>query len=593
MSVHSVLFGIVNLAGVSEGEEMRVEKAAVLGSGTMGAQIAAHLANAGVPTLLLDIPPRELTPEEQAKGLKLDSPQVKNRIARGGLEAAVKAKPAAFFTPDFASLVTPGNFDDDLPKIKDCDLIIEAVVENLEIKRSLFERVEQYRRPGSIVASNTSGIPIHLLAEGRSDDFKQHFLGVHFFNPPRYLHLVEIIRTEWTKPEVSCFVYGFLDQRLGKGVVPAKDRPNFIANRIGTFGALFTIKTMLDDGYSIEEVDKMTGPAVGRPKSATFRTFDLVGLDVFTHVIKNLYEALPEDEEREMFVVPEVLATMVQRGLLGNKTKAGFYKKQKGEGDKREIWALDTATLDYRPSEKVKLPSLDMAKNIEDLPERIKTLTWGKDRAGAFLWKTLSRTLVYAAKRIPEIADNVVEVDRAMRWGFGWELGPFEVWDAIGVEKSVARMKEEGLTVPANVEQMLASGATSFYKKENGQQSYFDFASGKYVPLTDQPGVLILKVDQGTHGRDQEERRRFVDRHRRRCCVSRVSLENERDWRRHASDVEVCTRGSREKLRRSGRRQSGRELLRRRKHHVDVDGSAGGKLGRARHDGRAFSRTRR
>jgi 3-hydroxyacyl-CoA dehydrogenase len=468
---------------------MRVERAAVLGAGTMGAQIAAHLANAGVPTLLLDILPRELTPEEQKKGLMLDDPKVRSRIASSGLEAAVKAKPAAFFVPENAALVTPGNFDDDLAKLKDCDLIIEAVVENLNIKRSLFERVEQHRRPGSIVASNTSGIPIHLLAEGRSEDFKQHFLGVHFFNPPRYLHLVEIIRTEWTKPEVSCFLYGFLDQRLGKGVVPAKDRPNFIANRIGTFGALFTIKTMLEDGYSIEEVDKMTGPAVGRPKSATFRTFDIVGLDVFTHVIKNLFEALPEDEEREMFVVPEVLATMVQRGLLGNKTKAGFYKKD----DKRELWALDTATLDYRPLEKVKLPSLDMAKNIEDLPGRIKALTWSKDRAGAFLWKTLAKTLTYAAKRIPEIADNVVEVDRAMRWGFGWELGPFEVWDAIGVDKSVSRMKEEGMSVPANVEQMLASGATSFYKKENGQQSYFDFASGKYVPLVDQPGVLILK----------------------------------------------------------------------------------------------------
>ena len=472
---------------------MRIEKAAVLGAGTMGAQIAAHLANAGVPTLLLDIAPRELTPDEQAKGLTLDSPQVRNRIARNGLEAAKNAKPAAFFTPDNASLVSVGNFDDDLAKLKDRDLIIEAVVENLDIKRSLFERVEQHRRPASIVASNTSGIPIHLLAEGRSDDFKQHFLGVHFFNPPRYLHLVEIIRTEWTKPEVSCFLYGFLDERLGKGVVPAKDRPNFIANRIGTFGALYTIKTMLDDGYSIEEVDKMTGPAVGRPKSATFRTFDLVGLDVFTHVIKNLYEALPEDEEREMFVVPGVLAQMVQRGLLGNKTKAGFYKKQKGEGDKREIWTLDTATLDYRPSEKVKLPALEMAKNIEDLPERIKALVWSKDRTGAFLWKTISHTLAYAAKRIPEIADSVVEVDRAMRWGFGWELGPFEVWDAIGVEKSVARMREEGVKIPANVEAMLAAGPISFYKKDNGQQSYFDFKTGKYVPLADPLGVLVLK----------------------------------------------------------------------------------------------------
>ncbi|HSE21350.1 MAG TPA: 3-hydroxyacyl-CoA dehydrogenase NAD-binding domain-containing protein [Pyrinomonadaceae bacterium] len=472
---------------------MRIQKAAVLGAGTMGAQIAAHLANAGVPTLLLDIPPRDLTPDEQRKGLTLESAAVRNRIAHGGLEAAKKAKPAAFFVPENASLVTVGNFDDDLGKLKDCDLIIEAVVENLEIKRSLFERVEEHRRPGSIVASNTSGIPIHRLAEGRSDDFKQHFLGVHFFNPPRYLHLVEIIRTEWTKPEVSCFLFGFLDQRLGKGVVPAKDRPNFIANRIGTYGALLTIKTMLEDGYSIEEVDRMTGTAVGRPKSATFRTFDLVGLDVFTHVIKNLFEALPDDEEREMFVVPGVLATMVERGLLGNKTKAGFYKKQSGSGEKREIWTLDTASLDYRPSEKVKLPALDMAKNIENLAERIKTLVWSKDRVGAFLWKTFSRTLVYSAKRIPEIADNIVEVDRAMRWGFGWELGPFEVWDAIGVEKSVSRLKEEGVPIPANVDQMLASGARTFYKNENGQQFYFDFAVGNYVALNDSPGVLVLK----------------------------------------------------------------------------------------------------
>lgn len=472
---------------------MRIEKAAVLGAGTMGAQIAAHLANAGVPTLLLDIPPRELTPEEQSKGLRLDTKAVRNRIAQTGFEAAKKAKPAAFFTQESTSLVQIGNFEDDLPKLKDCDLIIEAVVENLEIKRSLYERVEQHRKPGSIVASNTSGIPIALLAEGRSDDFKAHFVGVHFFNPPRYLHLVELIRTEWTKPEVSCFMFGFLDQRLGKGVVPAKDRPNFIANRIGTFGALHTIKTMLDDGYSIEEVDKLTGPAVGRPKTATFRTFDLVGLDVFSHVIKNLYEALPEDEDREMFVAPEFLTRMVERGILGNKTKGGFYQRQKGDGDKREIWTLDTASLQYRPAQKVKLPSLDMAKNIEDTPERIKALVWGKDRGGAFLWKTLSRTLRYSAAKIPEIADTVVEVDRAMRWGFNWELGPFEIWDAISVEKSVARMKEEGQSVPENVEAMLAAGNKSFYKKENGQQFYFDFATGKYAPLSEPSGTIILK----------------------------------------------------------------------------------------------------
>lgn len=472
---------------------MRIEKAAVLGAGTMGAQIAAHLANARIPTLLLDIVPRELTPEEHSKGLNLDSKPVRNRIAAAGLEGAKKAKPAAFFTPELASLVSVGNFDDDLSKLKDCDLIIEAVVENLDIKRSLFERVEQHRKPGSIVASNTSGIPIRQLAEGRSEDFRQHFLGVHFFNPPRYLHLVEIIRTEWTKGEVSCFMYGFLDQRLGKGVVAAKDRPNFIANRIGTFGAMVTIKTMLEDAYSIEEVDKITGQAVGRPKSATFRTFDLVGLDVFGHVVKNLYEALPEDEERDAFMAPEFLTQMIGRGILGNKTKGGFYRRQPGENGKKEIWALDYATLEYRPAQKVKLPALDMAKNIEDLPQRIKALVWGKERVGAFLWKTMSRTFRYAANHIPEIADNILEVDRAMRWGFNWELGVFETWDAIGVEKSVARMKEEGHAVPANVEKMLESGATSFYTNRDGQQFYYDFASNQYQAVAEQPGVIVLK----------------------------------------------------------------------------------------------------
>ena len=472
----------------------RIEKAAVLGAGTMGAQIAAHLANAGVPVRLLDIAPTDLTAEEEARGLKLESREVRNRIARSGLEAAKKAKPAAFFTPELARLVTVGNFEDDLAQLKDCDLIIEAVVENLEIKRRLYERLEGHRRAGSIIASNTSGIPIKELAEGRSEDFRAHFLGVHFFNPPRYLHLVEIIRTEWTKPEVSCFMYGFLDQRLGKGVVPAKDRPNFIANRIGTFGAMVTIGTMLEDGYTIEEVDKMTGQSVGRPKSATFRTFDLVGLDVFGHVVKNLYEALPEDDEREVFVAPEFLSRMIGRGLLGNKTKGGFYRRQKGEGEKQEIWTLDTASLEYRPAQKVKLPALDMAKNIEDTGERVRTLVWGKDRVGAFLWKTMSRTLRYSANRIPEIADTVVEVDRALRWGFNWEMGPFELWDAIGVEKAVARMKEEGQSIPPNVQRMLDAGASSFYRNERGERSYFDFATLKYVPMSEPVGTIILKA---------------------------------------------------------------------------------------------------
>jgi 3-hydroxyacyl-CoA dehydrogenase len=470
MNTHSVLLAAM----------ISVKKAAVLGAGTMGAQIAAHLANAGIPTLLLDIVPR-------------DDASDRNKIARAGFEAAKKAKPAAFFTSDLASLVSVGNFEDDLPKLKDVDLIIEAVVENLNIKRSLYEKVEQHRRPGAVVASNTSGIPLKLLAEGRSEDFRAHFLGMHFFNPPRYMHLVELIRTEWAKPEVSCSMAGFLDERLGKGVVIAKDRPNFIANRIGTFGALVTMRAMIDDGYSIEEVDKITGPAAGRPKTATFRTFDLVGLDVFAHVVKNLHENLPDDPEREMFVMPEFVTKMIERGLLGNKTKAGFYQRKKGEGDKREIWTLDTATLDYRAAQKVKLPSIEMAKNIEDTPERLKALVWARDRVGAFLWKTISRTLCYTTDRIPEIADTIVEVDRAMRWGFNWELGPFEVWDAIGVEKSVAKLKEEGRAVPANVQSMLDAGVKSFYHQKDGQKFYYDFASEEYRPLADQPGTITLK----------------------------------------------------------------------------------------------------
>jgi 3-hydroxyacyl-CoA dehydrogenase len=472
---------------------LRFDKAAVLGAGTMGAQIAAHLANAGIPTLLLDIAPKEPTPEEQARGLSVESKEVRDRVARAGLEAAKKAKPAAFFTPEAAALVTAGNFDDDLPRIKDCDIVIEAVVENLEIKRQLFGRVEKFRKPGSVVASNTSGIPIRQIAEGFSEDFRAHFLGAHFFNPPRYLHLVELIRTEWTKPEVSCAVYGFLDQRLGKGVVVAKDRPNFIANRIGTYGALVTLRTLAEDGYTIEEVDKITGPALGRPKSATFRTFDIVGLDVLTHVARNLYEAVPDDEDRETYKLPEFVERMVERRLLGDKTQGGFYQKRKGEGGKRDIWTLDVATLEYRPQQKAKLPSLEAAKNIEDTRARMKSLFWGKDRVAEFMWKTSSRVFTYAANRVPEIADTVVEVDRAMKWGFGWELGVFEAWDAVGVEKVVARLKEEGRQVPSNVQRMLDAGATSFYKSEGGQESYFDFASGEYRPVAEQPGVIVLK----------------------------------------------------------------------------------------------------
>lgn len=472
---------------------MRIGKAAVLGAGTMGAGIAAHLANAGIPTLLLDIAPKELLPEEEKKGLTAESKTVRNRIVISLFEASKKLKPAPFMLGDNANLISLGNFEDDLAKIKDCDLVIEAVVENLDIKHKIFGEVEKHRKPGSVIASNTSGIPIKSIVEPFSDDFKQHFLGVHFFNPPRYMKLVEVIPTEWTKPEISCSMFGFLDERLGKGVVPAKDRPNFIANRIGTFGMMATVHEMIEMGFTPTEVDQMTGKAIGHASSATFRTSDLVGLDVLAHVNKNLYPAIPEDEDREVFQIPDVINQMLERKLLGDKTKGGFYKKTKNAEGKTEIFELDLPTFDYKPQTKTKFPSLDAAKQIEDLPGRIKSLVWGKDRVGEFLWKTTSRTLRYAANRIPEIADTIVEIDDAIKWGFGWEIGVFETWDAIGVAESVERMKSEGQAVPANVEQMLASGAKSFYREENGHRFYYDFSTNDYKEIPDKAGVLILK----------------------------------------------------------------------------------------------------
>ncbi len=473
---------------------MNIGKAAVLGAGTMGAAIAAHFANAGIPTLLLDIAPRELTPDEETKGLTLDSPQVKNRIVNACYAALAKARPAAYMLPDNARLITVGNFADDMAKLKDCDLVVEAVVENLEIKHRVFAEVEKNRKPGSVIASNTSGIPIKSIAEPFSDDFKQHFLGVHFFNPPRYMKLVEIIPTEWTKGEISCQLAGFLDQRLGKGVVPAKDRPNFIANRIGTFGMMATVHEMIAMGFTPTEVDQITGKAIGHASSATFRTSDLVGLDVLAHVNKNLYPAVPDDEDREVFNVPEVIGKMLEKKLLGDKAKGGFYKKTKNAEGQTEILELDLNTLEYKPQQKTKFASLDAAKQIEDIPSRVKKLVWGDDNVAEFLWKTMSRTFRYAANRVPEIADTVVEVDNATKWGFGWEIGVFESWDAVGVKESVDRMRKEGQSVPENVEKMLTSGAESFYRNEDGSHSYYDLGSGEYKPVPERPGVLVLKA---------------------------------------------------------------------------------------------------
>ena len=472
---------------------MNIRKAAVLGAGTMGAAIAAHLANAGIPVLLLDIAPGELTAEESAKGLTLESPEVKDRIVSAGYQALNKARPAAYMLPDNAKLITIGNFTDDIAKLRECDFVIEAVVEKLEIKHKIFAEVEKNRKPGSIIASNTSGIPIRSIAEPFSDDFKQNFLGIHFFNPPRYMKLVEIIPTEWTSPEVSCEVAGFLDRRLGKGVVAAKDRPNFIANRIGVFGMMATIHKMIEMGFTPTEIDQMTGKAIGHAGSATFRTSDLVGLDVTAHVTTNLYPAVPEDEDRDVFQLPALIKTLLDKKLLGDKTGGGFYRKTKNAEGKTEILELDLNTFEYKPQQKTRFPSLDASKAIEDIPTRVKKLVWGDDRVGEFLWKTTTRVSRYAANRIPEIADTIVEIDNAIEWGFGWEIGVFEAWDAIGVRESVERMRKEGQPIPENVQRMLASGAETFYKSENGQKYFYDLVTGEYKTMPERPGVIVLK----------------------------------------------------------------------------------------------------
>jgi 3-hydroxyacyl-CoA dehydrogenase len=460
---------------------LRIGKAAVLGAGTMGAGIAAHLSNAGIPTLLLDIAPRE----EDAKD--------KNQIVKSLFDAAKKLKPAPFMLADNANLITLGNFEDDLQKIKDCDFVIEAVVENLEIKHKLFAEVEKYRKPGAVVASNTSGIPIESIAEPFSDDFKKHFVGIHFFNPPRYMKLVEVIPTADTSGEIACAVSGFLDQRLGKGVVPAKDRPNFIANRIGVFSMMATIKEMIEMNLTPTEVDQITGKAIGHASSATFRTSDLVGLDVTAHVVSNLYPAIPDDEDREVFQMPELIKTLLDKQLLGDKTGGGFFKKSKDAEGKRQILELDLQTFEYKPQTKTKFASIDAAKAIEDMPKRIKTLVWGGDQVGEFLWKTTSRIARYAANRIPEIADTIVEIDNAIKWGFGWEIGVFETWDAIGVRESVERMKAENQPIPDNVQKMLDSGAETFYKYENGTRSFYDLVKGGYREIPERDGVIVLK----------------------------------------------------------------------------------------------------
>jgi 3-hydroxyacyl-CoA dehydrogenase len=462
---------------------------AVLGAGTMGSRIAAHFANAGIPAVLLDI----VVPDQPHR----------NAAAVKGLQNASLQKPGAFFTEHAVTLVKPGNFEDNLDWLSQCDWVIEAVVENLELKRSLLARVEKVRKPGTIVSTNTSGIPLHRIAEGFSEDFRRNFLGTHFFNPPRYLHLLELIPGPETDPGVMEFVADFADRRLGKGVVRCKDTPNFIANRIGSFVGSTVQKVMMEGDYTIEEVDAMTGSLIGLPNSASFRLLDLVGLDVWNFVGENLYKAVPDDPWRDRFIMPEFHKKMMANGWLGEKTGQGYYKKI-GKGEKREIWAIDWKTLEYHPIQKVKFPSAEAAKQIEDLPARLRQLVSGKDRVGDFLWKVFSDIFLYSAERIPEISNRIVEIDRAMRWGYAHSLGPFQLWDALGFEAVCNRIEGEGRALPENVIRMRVAGAKSLYRHADHDgrphTEYLDFCNTEYREIAERPGILVLTDEKRAHG---------------------------------------------------------------------------------------------
>jgi 3-hydroxyacyl-CoA dehydrogenase len=475
----------------------RIHRVAILGAGTMGSRIAAHFANAGVPSLLLDM-------------ASSDSSGVgRNKMAAAGLDAAKKSKPAAFYEPSLARLVTVGNFDEDLKRLADVDWIVEAIVENLEIKRSLLKKVDAVRKPGTIVTTNTSGLPVAQIAEGFSEEFRRCWFGTHFFNPPRYMRLLEIIPTPETDPALIEAVSHFSDTQLGKGVVFAKDTPNFIANRIGTFSVLNVMRLMQEMDMSIEDVDALTGQVVGWPRSATFRTIDMVGLDILGHVVSNMTRVEAVDERGDL-KLPAFYRQMLERGWLGDKTKGGFYKKVKSEGAEDERLGLDWKTLEYRPRQKARFTALDMAKNVEATGPRVRMLLGlegsapqKNDKAGAFLWAALSDLWTYCANRIPEISDTVMEVDRAMRLGFNWELGPFELWDAAGVETSVDRMKKEGRPVAPNAEKLLGAGRKSWYeddRKSLSGRSYWDLKSGRLVPLNMAPGVWSVEVAKKSNG---------------------------------------------------------------------------------------------
>nr|WP_315421248.1 3-hydroxyacyl-CoA dehydrogenase NAD-binding domain-containing protein [uncultured Pedobacter sp.] len=469
-----------------------INKVAVLGSGIMGSRIACHFANIGVEVLLLDIAPKDLSPEEQAKGLTLDNPAVKNRIVNTALQTAVKTNPSPVYTKKALNKIKTGNFDDDMSKIADYDWVIEVVVENLDIKKKVFEQVEQFRKPGTLITSNTSGIPIHLMAEGRSEDFKSHFCGTHFFNPPRYLKLLEVIPTPHTQPEIVDFLMHYGDKFLGKTTVLCKDTPAFIANRVGVYSIMALLHLVEKLDLTVEEVDKFTGPALGRPKSATFRTSDVVGLDTMIKVAKGLYDNCPDDKAHDLFKLPAYVQKMEENKWLGDKTKQGFYKKTKSADGKTEILALDLKTLEYKPQQKVKSATLEMTKPVENLRERMKIFAKGKDKAGELFRHSSFGLFEYVSDRIPEISDELYRIDDAMRAGFGWELGPFELWDAVGVKEAIEGMEQYGNKAAAWVHEMLDAGNTSFYKVENGVKKYYDIPSKTYKALPGTDEFIIL-----------------------------------------------------------------------------------------------------
>ncbi|MEW5736132.1 MAG: 3-hydroxyacyl-CoA dehydrogenase NAD-binding domain-containing protein [Thermodesulfobacteriota bacterium] len=470
----------------------RIRKAAVLGSGVMGGGIAALLASAGIKTLLLDIVPFNLT-DEQKKDKK-----VRNSIVTTGFDKIVKSRPSLFMNAKKeAALVSLGNFEDDWDKLSECDWIVEVVVENLKIKQDVMARIEKVRKPGSIISTNTSGIPLKAISEGRSADFKKHFMGTHFFNPVRYMKLLELIPGAETDPEVLSFIADFGERILGKGIVWAKDTPNFIGNRIGVQGMVQAMQFMVEDKLTIPEVDALFGPAMGRPKTAMFKTADLVGLDTLGHVAKNTYDLVVDDEARDTFQIPAFVQTMIDNKLLGNKTNGGFYKKELTPEWKSIRKVINPQTGAYEEYGKVDFPCLAAAKDAKDLAGKMKAVVYGDDKGAKFAWRVISNGLIYAANRIPEISDTIVEIDNAMKWGYNFSMGPFEAWDAIGVADSVAKMEKDGLKVPEKVKKMLAAGNTAFYKSESGKDYYYDFASGSYKAITLSPTIISLKAQKG------------------------------------------------------------------------------------------------